>query len=182
MRGRRTDPRSSTTSKLWVRAGRKSPAACEPRAIIRRMLLRSSLKLIKAAYFLAVLLAVGVLIVSYSAPDLAGMPTYWLLVIPGVVALIAAFKHLVRLGTKLIISEDRVRYETGILSKSTRVMELSKVQDVRMDQTFGQRIIGVGNVSLETAGETSRIEMASVDEPQKVADHILEMARAQRAK
>jgi putative membrane protein len=144
------------------------------------MLLRSSVKLIKAAYIIAGLLGVAALVYASREPDIAGQSAYWLLVIPGVIALIAGFKHVIRLATKLIITEDRVRYETGLLSKSTRVMELSKVQDVRMDQRLGQRIIGVGNVSLETAGETSRIEMANIDNPQKVADHILEMARAQR--
>jgi membrane protein YdbS with pleckstrin-like domain len=146
------------------------------------MLLRSSVKLIKAAYVFAALLAAAILVFSYHQPEIAGLSSDWLLLIPAAIASTAAFKHLVRLGTKLIISEDRVRYETGIVSKTTRVMELVKVQDVRTDQTFGQRLIGVGNVSLETAGETSRIEIASVDEPRKVADHILEMARLQRQK
>jgi len=146
------------------------------------MLLRSSVKLILVAYGFAALLAIAVVAYAATAPLIAGLSTYWLLVIPGLVFLRAGVKHLIRLGTKLIITEDRVRYETGILSKSTRVMELSKVQDVRMDQRIGQRMIGVGNVSLETAGETSRIEMANIDRPQKVADHILEMARAQRQK
>jgi len=146
------------------------------------MVLRSSIKLIIVAYAVSGLLAIAVIAFAFSTPLIAGLSTYWLLVIPALVALRAGIKHVTRLATKLIITEDRVRYETGILSKSTRVMELSKVQDVRMDQRMGQRIIGVGNVSLETAGETSRIEMANIDGPQKVADHILEMVRAQRQK
>ena len=150
--------------------------------MIRRMLLRSSVKLIMVAYAFSGLLAIAVIALSFSEPAIAGLSTYWLLVIPAAIVVVAGFKHLVRLATKLTITEDRVRYETGILGKSTRVMELSKVQDVRMDQRLGQRIIGVGNVSLETAGETSRIEMANVDNPQKVADHILELARVQRQK
>lgn len=146
------------------------------------MLLRSSLKLIKAAYACAALLAFAALIFRFYQPEIAGLSSDWLLLIPAAVALVAGCKHVARLGTKLIISEDRVRYETGIFSKTTRVMELVKIQDVRTDQSFGQRLIGVGNVSLETAGETSRIEMPSVDNPRKVADHILELARVQRQK
>jgi len=146
------------------------------------MLLRASIKLILVAYAISALLVIAILIFASSQPTIGGLSTYWLLVIPALVGLRAGIKHVTRLATKLIITEDRVRYETGILSKSTRVMELSKVQDVRMDQRLGQRLIGVGNVSLETAGETSRIEMANIDGPQKVADHILEMVRAQRQK
>lgn len=144
------------------------------------MLVRPSVKLIKGAYVLAALLAAAILVFRDRQPQLAGLPTNWLLLIPAAIALTAACKHLARLATRLIISEDRVRFESGILSKTTRVMELVKVQDVRTDQSFGQRLIGVGDVSLETAGETSRIQIASVDNPQKVADHILELARVQR--
>ena len=59
-------------------------------------------------------------------------------------------------------------------------MELSKVQDVRFDQTFGQRIIGTGDLSVETAGGSSRIEMDSIDRPKDVAENILNLSRAQR--
>jgi hypothetical protein len=41
-------------------------------------------------------------------------------------------------------------------------------------------MVGIGNLSLETAGGTSRIEIDSIDRPQAAADHILELARAQR--
>jgi uncharacterized membrane protein YdbT with pleckstrin-like domain len=61
-------------------------------------------------------------------------------------------------------------------------MELVKVQDVRFDQSFGQRIINTGDLSLETAGETSRIVMPSIDRPKEVAEHILELSRALRGK
>jgi hypothetical protein len=42
-------------------------------------------------------------------------------------------------------------------------------------------MFSIGDLSLETAGGTSRIAMASIDHPQDIADHILELARAQRA-
>ena len=55
-------------------------------------------------------------------------------------------------------------------------MEIKKVQDVRVDQSLGQRILGVGDISIETAGESSRLTMVSIDRPQAVADKILEAA------
>jgi len=39
------------------------------------------------------------------------------------------------------ILDDRLRYEAGFLSKTTRTMELTKIQDVRVDQTVGQRML-----------------------------------------
>jgi uncharacterized membrane protein YdbT with pleckstrin-like domain len=81
---------------------------------------------------------------------------------------------------KLTILDDRLRYEAGVLSKSTRTMELTKIQDVRVDQTLGQRMLDIGDLSLETAGETSRIVMRSIDNPHAAADRILELSRAHR--
>jgi membrane protein YdbS with pleckstrin-like domain len=61
-------------------------------------------------------------------------------------------------------------------------MELAKVQDVRFDQTVGQRMFNTGDLSLETAGESSRIVMPSIDRPREVAEHILELSRQLRGK
>jgi len=56
---------------------------------------------------------------------------------------------------------------------------MSKVQDVRVDQRPFQRMFGVGDISIETAGETSRLTIPDVDRPQKIADEILN--RSQQA-
>ena len=56
-------------------------------------------------------------------------------------------------------------------------MDLSKIQDVRVDQSAGQRMLGIGDLSIESAGNTSQIVMLSVDRPQEAADRILELAR-----
>ena len=79
--------------------------------------------------------------------------------------------------TKTTISGDRLRYETGITSKTTRNIQLSKLQDVRVDQRLMQRVFNIGDLSIETAGETSRLTIHNVDSPQALADEI--MTRAQ---
>ena len=75
--------------------------------------------------------------------------------------------------TKTTVSGDRLRYEAGTFSKSTRTIQLSKLQDVRVDQNLMQRMFGVGDLSLETSGETSRLTIENVDSPQNVADELL---------
>ena len=40
---------------------------------------------------------------------------------------------------------DKLRYEVGMLSKATRTIQLSKVQDVTVRQSLPQRIAGVGD-------------------------------------
>jgi uncharacterized membrane protein YdbT with pleckstrin-like domain len=66
-----------------------------------------------------------------------------------------------------------LRYEEGLLSKTTRNIQLSKIQDVRVDQSLGQRMLGVGDISIETSGESSRLEVDNIDSPQGVAEEII---------
>src|ERR1022692_4048707 len=78
--------------------------------------------------------------------------------------------------TKTTITGDRLHHETGVFAKTTRTIQLSKLQDLRVDQTFAQRMFGVGNLSIETAGAASWEAIRDVDNPQAVADEILNRA------
>ena len=80
--------------------------------------------------------------------------------------------------TKTSIAGDRLRFETGMAAKTTRNIQLSKIQDVRVDQKLTQRMFNVGDLSIETAGESSRLTVHNVDNPQALADEILN--RSQR--
>jgi len=56
------------------------------------------------------------------------------------------------------------------------------VQDVRVDQSLGQRLLQIGNLSIETAGEASRLTMENIDNPQQVADEIIDAAHGEEQK
>jgi len=102
-----------------------------------------------------------------------------LIMIPPVVILLSpATRAIRRQYTKTVITADRLRYESGLASKSTRTIQLAKIQDVRVDQTLMQRMFNVGNLSIETAGEASRLTIHNVDDPQALADEI--MTRSQK--
>ncbi len=137
-------------------------------------IVRPSVKLVKLTYWLSLLLAAAIL--AYSFLDTAPRYIRWLLLLPGLIVICAAFAHLARLFTKLTIGGERLRYEAGMLSKSTRTMELRKVQDVRVDQSIAQRMLNLGNLSIETAGETSRMTIANIDRPNQIAESILSAA------
>jgi len=137
----------------------------------------TSVKTIQIGY--VVCLLVAVVIAGYLMAIHSQDYRMWaLLAVPVLAAFYLLLRHIRRRMVKLTILDDRLRYEAGFLSKTTRTMELSKVQDVRVDQTVGQRMLNIGNLSLETAGESSRIVMPSVDRPHDAADRILELSRA----
>ena len=140
------------------------------------MQISTSVKTIQIGYTVCLLAAIGIA-VYLRAIDNQDERMWALLALPVLAALYLMGRHIQRRLVKLTILEDRLRYEAGFLSKTTRTMELSKVQDVRVDQTVGQRMLNIGNLSLETAGESSRIVMPSVDRPHEAADRILELSR-----
>jgi uncharacterized membrane protein YdbT with pleckstrin-like domain len=131
-------------------------------------------KFLKAGAVAALLVFLALEVVCY----LYASSTPLLMVAPPLLLLWPASRALRRKFTRTVITGDRLRYETGMTSKSTRNIQLSKVQDVRVDQRLMQRMWNVGDLSIETAGETSRLTIPNVDRPQGLADEI--MNRSQR--
>jgi membrane protein YdbS with pleckstrin-like domain len=133
-------------------------------------------KFIKAGFILAVLVFL-ILEITYFASWRGNEYLNWLPFAAPVVLLWPCARWMRRRFAKTVISGDRLRHEVGMTGKSTRTIQLSKLQDVRVDQSMLQRLWNVGNVSLETAGETSRLTLFNVDDPQALADEILNRAR-----
>jgi len=106
----------------------------------------------------------------------------WIAWLPALLLVWPLKRHLRNRLTKMTILDDRLRYETGLLNKTTRTILISRVQDVTVRQRIGQRIFGVGDVSIETAGEASRETIFNIDRPQEIADHINEHSQKGPAK
>ena len=140
---------------------------------VSEVIVRPTMKFIRAGYAVAIAVELAALALFLTT----WKDAYWLPLAALVVLLWPAARHLRRSATRAVIEGDRLRYETGLLSKSTRTIQLSKVQDVRVDQSLGDRILGVGNLSVETAGETSRLTIPNVDEPQRVADQLMDLVQ-----
>ena len=145
------------------------------------MLVRQSLKGVKIAYVLVLLLAAAIAY-YWLAYDPPAPPLWAAMLAPIALLLLTTVRHLRRRTTSLDVQGDRLRYESGLFSKTSRIMEMAKVQDVRFDQTLGQRMINTGDLALETAGESSRIVMQSIDRPREVAEKLLELSRQLREK
>jgi uncharacterized membrane protein YdbT with pleckstrin-like domain len=128
------------------------------------------------AVFIAVCIAVF-LYVNYFPEKPA-----WILIPPALLFLWPMTGSVRLRFTKVVVTGDRLRYETGILSKCTRTIQISKIQDVTVNQTLWQRIQRVGTVSIETSGESSRLTIENLDDPQELADWLLEAVEAEPKK
>ena len=138
------------------------------------IVIRPSMKFIKAGYVCALLVICAAIVIHYKylVDQYPNQRYPYLPIISLFVLLWPIKRHLQRQTVKLTIAGDKLRYETGLASKSMRIIQLPKVQDVRVLQSFWQRMFGVGDISIETAGENSRLVVENLDRPRELAEQI----------
>jgi uncharacterized membrane protein YdbT with pleckstrin-like domain len=133
-------------------------------------------KFLKAGAILAAVIVLGLEVMCLVSWNQAA-GTALVMIPPFAILAWPAMRAMQRRLTKAVVTAERLRYETGLASKSTRTIQLSKVQDVRVDQRMLQRLFDVGDISIETAGEASRLTLHDIDSPQTLADEILNRAQ-----
>src|SRR5580658_3915374 len=132
--------------------------------------LRPSMKTVWAAYALAiVIILAGIWAYFEYEPDWPA----WVPAILLVILLPPVRMHLRRRMITLRLHDDHLTLETGFLSRTRRTVDMAKVQDVTVRQTLGQRMMGVGDLMLETAGESGRMALENLDHPREIADIII---------
>lgn len=72
------------------------------------------------------------------------------------------------LGTTITITNKRIVFRKGILSKYTNEIYLTDVRNVQVSQGVFQRMLGVGNVGVSTAAQADmEIYVAGIPDPEK---------------
>ena len=82
-------------------------------------------------------------------------------------------RHLERQRIRCRLEGGHLRYEHGIFSTTVKTIPVANIQDVTVRRTLTQRLWGVGDLRIETAGPSSALEIAGVDHPQQIAEKIL---------
>ena len=73
-------------------------------------------------------------------------------------------------ATTLIVTNVRTTIREGILSKSTNEVRHKDARNIKVSQSLGQRIFGVGTLQVSSAGQSDiEIVFAGLPDPQKVA-------------
>jgi len=125
---------------------------------------------VAVSYFISIL-ATGLVtvIVSYLALS------FFVVLAFGVVFFIPSIlKHIRLTYTFYTLTPTKLEIQTGLLSKSRRNVPLRHIQDVFVSETFKERLIGIGDIMIDTAASESTIRLDNVHEPRKYADLILE--------
>ena len=75
-------------------------------------------------------------------------------------------------GTKLSITENDILLEKGLLSKKRVEVQIRLVRTISVDQTFIDRLFGVGEIAIYTAGDLPEIVEKGLPDPNKIREII----------
>jgi uncharacterized membrane protein YdbT with pleckstrin-like domain len=127
---------------------------------------------------LAVIVAAALVILVANAID-NDIPTY------AAVALLVftvgwmVARYLGWASTNFVVTTDRLIHRAGVLGKSGREIPLERVNDIAVNQTFLERLIGKGDLMIESGGERGQQHFTDVRRPFVVQNTIYrEMERA----
>ena len=79
------------------------------------------------------------------------------------------------------ITDRRVILDTGIFSRSSKVIALDRVQDISTNQNLGGRILGYGRIEIDSAGAAGAEVLSALPSPQRFRDEVFSRAEALRA-
>lgn len=71
---------------------------------------------------------------------------------------------------KLSVTNRDMLYEEGLLRKNRKELALDKVRTVEVDQSFVERIFGVGEVRVFTAGDQPEIVVKGLPDPNRIRE------------
>ena len=133
----------------------------------------------------AVLASVGLLMILPAAgagPDATTnarlfswvLGALWVLVV-----LLALARWLVRRATRYVLTSERLRLTTGILSTTTDDVELRRVRDSGVARPFFLRVMGLGDVRITSADPSHpRVTLHAIRDPDGVQERLRTLVEA----
>jgi len=127
------------------------------------------------AVALVLIVFVTVLLISF-VPD----STDWLRYIVLAIALVALVRWvvtpLIRWATsQYVVTNRRVIVRTGIVARQGRDMPLQRINDVHFDVGIIDRMLGCGDLIVESAGETGQMLIAAVPDVELIQREIFRL-------
>jgi uncharacterized membrane protein YdbT with pleckstrin-like domain len=124
--------------------------------------------------------AVGLVAVAVAVAVAALVSTAAVAVLVGVVAVgvLLAVGWLKRVGTRYVITTQRLHIRRGVLARRVQQTRIDRVQNVNTSQSLLERLLQVGTVDFDTAGtDDSEFRFTGVADPGNV---VAKVDRAQR--
>jgi len=82
------------------------------------------------------------------------------------------WRLLVWMNTHFVVTTDKLIFRTGVLSREGREILLERVNDITFRQSLWERIIGAGDLMIESAGEQGQQRFTDIPHPEAVQQEI----------
>lgn len=143
------------------------------------LVIKSTAKAVLGWLILSTLLLLGIAVSLYTRnwqpPSLLALFVFPLVIDLWVVLRLVQLQH-----RQMILRGDMLRFEEGFLRKSQRTLMLTKIEDVRVEQSLLQRLFGLGDLAVQATGDSAPLRLDNIDNARSVADRILNAAQAAR--
>ncbi len=135
---------------------------------------RPTFLFIALGYLIAALAA----ILLTTALAYAGLQAYISLLLTLPVFILPILSHIKRSAIRYRLTDSKIEIAQGILVRTTRNVPLRSLQDVTVSRSLSQRLLGLGDIRLEDAGEGSGSTLLqNIPDPTGHADAILRQLR-----
>jgi uncharacterized membrane protein YdbT with pleckstrin-like domain len=128
------------------------------------------------AILVTILIAVAWGLALPRLPDAGHGVLFWTVIVAGIVAFVLwPVRDTVRfLTSHFVVTSDRLIHRQGWIAKSSMEIPLEALNDVRVQQGVFERVIGAGDLIIESAGERGRQVFEDIREPEHVQKTIYE--------
>lgn len=82
--------------------------------------------------------------------------------------------------TLFVLTNERVITRTGVIAKHSKEIPLETINDVTFGQSILERMIGAGDLVIESAGESGQNRFADIRSPEQVQLEIYRAAEARK--
>jgi uncharacterized membrane protein YdbT with pleckstrin-like domain len=80
--------------------------------------------------------------------------------------------------TNFVVTTDRLVFRTGVLSKHGREIPLERVNDITFHASLFERMIGAGDLVIESAGERGQQMFTDIPHPMRVQNEVYRQIEA----
>ena len=78
------------------------------------------------------------------------------------------------------VTDRRVILDTGVVSRSSKVIALDRVQDISTNQSLLGRVLGYGRIEIDSAGAAGAEVLTALPAPQRFRDEVFSRAEKLR--
>ncbi|MEA2204492.1 MAG: hypothetical protein QOE77_1268 [Blastocatellia bacterium] len=138
---------------------------------------RPTLIFIKLGYAAAVIAAILLTVLLAMIPGIE-VPFYISLPLALSLLLVPAYYHLKRNMLRYTLTDSKIEIDYGLISRTTRNIPLSKIQDVTISASIWQRMLRFGDIVIDNASELGGTTiLKNINTPRHYADLLLRELR-----